>query len=142
MSKNSIIVGNLPYNISSQILVKLIKFNEWLPKYKKLILMFQKEVADKILSKYSSPSFGRLSVLTSARLNITDHFDVSPNSFYPVPKVMSTVLIFKPIINKDFKVKDISNLEKVTHVFFSKKRKMINKAFKTLFDKPAWLQKK
>jgi len=142
LKKDTIVIGNLPYNISSQILAKLIKFKKWLPKYKKLILMFQKEVADKILSKYSSPSFGRLSVLTSARLNITDHFDVSPNSFYPVPKVMSTVLIFKPIINKDFKVKDISNLEKVTHVFFSKKRKMINKAFKTLFDKPALIAEK
>ena len=136
MSKNSIIVGNLPYNISSQILVKLIKFNEWLPKYKKLILMFQKEVADKILAKNQSPSFGRLAVLTKARLQVTNYFNVSKNCFYPVPKVESTVLVFEPIINQNFKVKNISNLEKVTHVFFSKKRKMINKAFKTLFKKP------
>ena len=61
IKNNSIIIGNLPYNISSQILVKLIKFKKWLPKYKKLILMFQKEVADKILAKYNTPNYGRLS---------------------------------------------------------------------------------
>ena len=130
---NSIIVGNLPYNISSQILAKLIKFKQWLPMYKKLIFMFQKEVADKIVAKHKSSSFGRLAVLTNARLKVTDSFNVSKNSFYPVPKVESTVLVFEPFINKDFNVKDINNLEKITHIFFSKKRKMINKAFKTIF---------
>jgi len=135
IKKNSIIIGNLPYNISSQILVKLIKFKKWLPKYKKLILMFQKEVADKILAKYKTPDYGRLSILTAARLKITDCFNVSPNSFYPKPKVISTVLVFEPIINKNFKVKNIDNLEKISHIFFSRKRKMINKAFKILFKK-------
>ena len=134
--RNSIIIGNLPYNISSQILVKLIKFNKWLPKYKKLVLMFQKEVADKILAKYNTSNYGRLAVLTGARLKIINCFNVSPNSFYPVPKVKSSVLIFEPIINKNFNVKNIENLEKVSHVFFSRKRKMINKAFNKLFKKP------
>ena len=142
IKKNSIIIGNLPYNISSQILVKLIKFKKWLPKYKKLILMFQKEVADKILAKYKTPDYGRLSILTAARLKITDSFNVSPNSFYPKPKVISTVLVFEPIINKNFKVKNIDNLEKISHIFFSRKRKMINKAFKILFKKPIETAKK
>ena len=141
IKKNSIIVGNLPYNISSQILVKLIKFKKWLPKYKKLILMFQKEVADKILAKYNTHNYGRLSIITAARLKITNRFNVSPNSFYPVPKVKSTVLVFEPIINKNFKVKNIGNLEKISHIFFSKKRKMINKAFKELFKKPLKIAK-
>ena len=136
IKKNSIIIGNLPYNISSQILVKLIKFKKWLPKYKKLILMFQKEVAEKILAKYNTPCYGRLSILTAARLKITDRFNVSPNSFFPIPKVKSTVLVFEPTTNKDFNVKHIENLEKVSHVFFSRKRKMINKAFNKLFEKP------
>jgi len=142
INNNSIIIGNLPYNISSQILVKLIKFKKWLPKYKKLILMFQKEVADKILAKYQSSSFGRLTVLTRARLKITDYVHVSENCFYPIPKVKSTILVFEPIINDDFNVKNITNLEKVTQVFFSKKRKMINKAFRTLFKKPSEIEKK
>jgi|TARA_B110000259_G_scaffold188180_1_gene245430 16S rRNA (adenine1518-N6/adenine1519-N6)-dimethyltransferase len=140
--KNSIIIGNLPYNISSQILVKLINFKTWLPKYKKLILMFQKEVADKILSTCGSSSFGRLTVLTNARLKVIDSFQVSKNCFYPVPKVESTVLVFEPIINEDFKVDNIKNLETITQVFFSKKRKMINKAFKTLFKNPVSISEK
>ena len=136
IKKNSIIIGNLPYNISSQILVKLIKFKKWLPKYKKLILMFQKEVADKILATFNTSDYGRLAVLSAARLKITDHFNVSPNSFYPVPKVRSTVLVFEPIVNKYFKIKNIENLEKISHIFFSRKRKMINKAFNKIFKNP------
>ena len=135
IKKNSIIIGNLPYNISSQILIKLIKFRKWLPKYKKLILMFQKEVADKILAKYNTSNYGRLSIITAARLKITNRFNISPNSFYPVPKVKSTVLVFEPIVNKDFKVQNIENLEKITHI--SRKRKMINKGFGKLFKKPS-----
>ena len=142
INSDSIIIGNLPYNISSQILAKLIKLKKWLPKYKRLVLMFQKEVADKILAKSKSSSFGRLTVLTKARLKIVDHFNISENCFFPVPKIKSTVLVFEPIINKDFKIKDISNLEKITHVFFSKKRKMINKAFKTLFKDPLLIAEK
>ena len=142
IKKNSIIVGNLPYNISSQILVKLIKFKKWLPKYNKLILMFQKEVADRILAKYNTTNYGRLTILTATRLKITNHFNVSPNSFYPVPKVKSTVLVFEPVINKNFKVKQFENLEKISHIFFSRKRKMINKAFKKLFKNPLEVSKK
>ena len=142
IKENSIIIGNLPYNISSQILIKLIKFNQWLPRYKKLILMFQKEVADKILATYKTAEYGRLAVITSARLKITNYFNVSPNSFYPIPKVRSTVLVFEPFKNKKFKVKDVENLEKVTQVFFSRKRKMVNKAFKVLFKNPFLIAKK
>ena len=142
IKKNSIIIGNLPYNISSQILIKLIKFKKWLPKYKKLILMFQKEVADKILGKCNTSHYGRLAIITAARLKITNRFNVSPNSFYPVPKVKSTVLVFEPIVNKSFNVKSITNLEKISHVFFSIKRKMINKSFKKLFSNPLKIAEK
>ena len=122
--------------------MKLIKFKKWLPKYKKLILMFQKEVADKILAKYNTPDYGRLSLITGSRLKIVDHFNVSPNSFYPVPKVTSTILVFEPIINSNFKIKNIENLEKVSQIFFSRKRKMINKAFKELFKRPLQVAEK
>ena len=142
IKKNSIIIGNLPYNISSQILVKLIKFKLWLPKYKKLILMFQKEMAEKILAKHNTPDYGRLSIITAARLKITNRFNISSNSFYPVPKVKSTILVFEPIINKKFKIKNIDNLEKISHIFFSRKRKMINKAFNKLFKEPIAVAKK
>jgi 16S rRNA A1518/A1519 N6-dimethyltransferase RsmA/KsgA/DIM1 with predicted DNA glycosylase/AP lyase activity len=59
-----------------------------------------------------------------------------------VPKVKSTVLVFEPIKNKNFKVKNIENLEKISHIFFSRKRKMINKAFKKIFDRPNFVAKK
>ena len=139
IKKNSIIIGNLPYNISSQILIKLIT---WLPKYKKLILMFQKEVAERIIAKYNTSNYGRLTIITASRLKIIDRFDISPNSFFPVPKVKSTILVFEPIINKNFNTKNIENLEKISHIFFSRKRKMINKAFKELFRNPLEIAKK
>ena len=141
IKKDSIIIGNLPYNISTQILVKLIKFEKWLPKYKKLVLMFQKEVADKILAKFNTPGYGRLAVITSSRLKITNYFNISPNSFYPIPKVKSTVLVLEPIVNKNFEISNIENLEKISHIFFSRKRKMINKAFTKLFSEPAEVAK-
>ena len=77
IKKDSVIFGNLPYNISSQILVKLIKFKNWPPKFKDLILMFQKEVAEKILGK----SYGRLSIIANYRLKYLNKFDVSANCF-------------------------------------------------------------
>ena len=104
--------------------------------------MLQKEVADKLLASYGSEQYGRLTIITAAKLKVVDYFDVSPNSVYPVPKVKSTVLIFEPIINKDYKVKNIENLEKISHIFFSRKRKMINKAFKILFKEPEEVAKK
>ena len=120
--KNSIIFGNLPYNISSQILIKFIRFNQWPPKYNDLIFMFQK-VAEKVSGK----SYGRLSVITNYRLKVKKKFNVSANCFYPKPKVTSTVLHLSPINSKKFKIKNIQNLEFITHTFFSNKRKMIKK---------------
>jgi len=96
--------------------------------------MFQKEVAERILAKYNTSKYGRLKIITNWKLKVSDSFQVSKNCFFPKPKVDSTVLVFEPITNKNYKIKDINNLEKVTQVFFSKKRKMINKGFLELFD--------
>jgi 16S rRNA (adenine1518-N6/adenine1519-N6)-dimethyltransferase len=134
INKNTIVYGNLPYNISTQILVKFIKLKLWPPKFDKLIFMFQKEVAERILAKYNTSKYGRLKIITNWKLKVSDSFQVSKNCFFPKPKVDSTVLVFEPITNKNYKIKDINNLEKVTQVFFSKKRKMINKGFLELFD--------
>ncbi len=130
---NTIIFGNLPYNISSQILVNLIRFKKWPPNYQKLILMFQKEVADKIVAKVNTKNYGRLSIITNWRLKVVKRINISKTCFYPVPKVDSSVLVFEPIENKSIVIKDIKNLEKITHYFFSGKRKMINKAFSKIF---------
>ena len=132
--KNSIIIGNLPYNISSQILVKLLRFSKWLPFYSDIIFMFQKELGEKILGKFSTKNYGRISILTSYRLALCKKFEVSPSCFFPQPKIKSIVIHFKPVTNKVI-LKDIKNLEKVTQILFSNKRKMIKKNFFKIFKR-------
>ncbi len=132
ISKNQIVFGNLPYNISSQILVKFIKMQEWPPNYDRLIFMFQKEVGEKIIAKFKSKNYSRLSILTNSRLKILKYFYVSKNCFFPRPKVESMVIEFIPIVRKDIEFKSIDTLEYITNILFSNKRKMINKAFKKL----------
>ncbi len=142
IKKNTIIFGNLPYNISSQILVKMIRFKKWPPKYSALIFMFQKEMADRITGKFNTSKYGRLSILANYRLKILNKFDVSPNCFFPKPKVNSTVLFLKPNHKIVYKIKNIKNLEKITNILFSNKRKMINKALAKLFKNSERLSQK
>ena len=132
LGQNIVVFGNLPYNISTQILASLVLLEKWPPWYDILILMFQKEVADRILAKSNSKDFGRLSILCNWRLEIKNHFNVSKNCFYPKPKINSTVLSFKPKKNR-FVIKNPNNLEMVTRILFSNRRKMINKNFAKLF---------
>ena len=127
------IFGNLPYNISSQILVKILKLKTWPPRFNNIILMFQKELGEKIIAKFPSKNYGRLSILSNYRLNVLNKFLVSPNCFFPKPKINSLVIHFKPK-NNNFKIKKIDNLEKVTNILFSNKRKMINKSIKKILD--------
>ena len=133
MKKDTIIIGNLPYNIASQILVKIIKSKKWPPKYFSLILMFQKEMSDRITGSYGTSNYGRLSILANYRLDIISKFNVSPNCFSPKPKVDSTVIFFKPKNEILCKLKSVESLEKITNIFFSSKRKMINKNIKKIF---------
>ena len=74
---NSIIFGNLPYNISLKLLIKWIYSDPWPPFYNQMILMFQKEVADRIIAKSNTKKYGRISILTDARLNVKFHFNIS-----------------------------------------------------------------
>jgi len=135
LGQNTIVFGNLPYNISTQILAALVLLEKWPPWYEILIFMFQKEVADRILAKKNIKDFGRLSILCNWRLEIKKHFDISKNCFFPKPKINSTLLSFKPKKNNPFNLKNPKNLEKVTRVLFSNRRKMINKNFNKLFEK-------
>ena len=130
--KNFIIFGNLPYNISTKILTQLC-LNEFLL-VTKLILMFQKEVADRIIAKVNTNKYGRLTILANWKFNVKKICDVSPNSFFPKPKVQSSVLEFLPK-KKKFFIKDPKNIGKVTNVFFSQRRKMIKKPINSLFKK-------
>ena len=127
------VFGNLPYNISTEILGKWIvniKENYW---FDHLILMFQKEVADRIVSKFNTSTYGRLSILANWRLNINKICDISPESFSPRPKIQSSLIHFTP--KKNFaKIKDPLNLEKITRIFFSHRRKMLKKPFNQIFN--------
>ena len=128
-----IVFGNLPYNISTEILCKWIlnldneKF--W---FHELVLMFQKEVADRIISKFNSSKYGRLSILANWKLDVKKITDIKPNCFIPKPKINSSLLVFSPK-EKFFKIKNSKNLEKVTKIFFNHRRKMIKKPFNQLF---------
>ena len=130
--KDLVIFGNLPYNISSQILANFIYYSYSEFSYKKLVLMFQKEVADRILAEDNSKNYGRLSIFSSWKLNIKKIMDIDPSSFFPKPKVMSSLLIFEPKINF-IKFKNSKNLEHITNVFFNQRRKMIKKPLNILF---------
>ena len=135
LCKEKIIVfGNLPYNISSKILCKwILNLNDSSIWFNNLILMFQKEVADRILSNYNSSNYGRLSILANWKLNIRKIIDISPNCFSPKPKVDSTLLYFSPK-KKFFKLKNPYNLEKITRIFFNHRRKMIKKPYFQIFS--------
>ena len=126
--------GNLPFNISTQLLAKWILIKKWPPWYNKLILMFQKEVADRIVASFGTKDYGRLSILSNWRLDIKKHFDISRDCFFPRPKIDSTLLSFVPIKKDYFQINDPKKLEQITRIFFSNKRKMINKAFNRTFQ--------
>ncbi len=132
ISDETVIIGNLPYNISTQILLKFIRFYPWPPKYKRLIFMFQKEVGEKIIASLGDKNYSRLSIITKYRLKILNFFYVSKNCFLPKPKVDSMVIEMQPITRKDINFKSIKSLEYITNIFFSNRRKMINKTFKKL----------
>jgi len=134
LSKNKIIVfGNLPYNISTEILstwITKLKNDYW---FSDLVLMFQKEVADRIIAQFNTSAYGRLSILANWRLNINKICDISPESFSPKPKIQSTLIHFTP--KKNFaEIKDPLNLEKITRIFFSHRRKMLKKPFNQIFN--------
>ena len=132
--KNKVTVfGNLPYNISTEILSKWItqtKDEFW---FNNLILMFQKEVADRIIAKFNTSDYGRLSILSNWKLNVEKICDIKPESFSPRPKIDSSLLFFSPKKNF-YKIKNPKNLEKVTRIFFNHRRKMLKKPLNQLFN--------
>ena len=129
-----LVFGNLPYNISTEILSKwILNLKDDKIWFSNLILMFQKEVADRIIAQYNSAKYGRLTILANWKLDIKKIVDIKPISFYPKPKVDSSLLLFSP--KKNFlRLKNPLHLEKITRVFFNQRRKMIKKPFNQLFN--------
>ena len=129
-----IVFGNLPYNISTEILAKWILNldNEYFW-FDALILMFQKEVAERIISKFNNSKYGRLSILANWRLDIKKICDIKPSCFSPKPKVESTLLFFKPKKNF-FQFNNPKNLEKITRIFFNQRRKKLKTPYNLMFQ--------
>ena len=128
-----IVFGNLPYNISTEVISKWIinlGNNFW---FESLVLMFQKEVANRIIAKFNTSSYGRLSIICNWKLNIKKICDIKPESFFPKPKIDSSLLFFYP--KKNFiKIENPNNLEKITRIFFNQRRKMLKKPYNQLFN--------
>ena len=137
-----IVFGNLPYNISTEILCKwILNLNDNNFWFENMILMFQKEVADRIVASVNTSNYGRLAVLAKWKLEIEKICDVRPSSFYPKPKIDSSVLFFKPR-KRFFKINEPKNIELITRLFFNHRRKMIKKPFNRLFNANIKIQKK
>ena len=126
------VFGNLPYNISTEILSKWVVNlgkNFW---FENLVLMFQKEVADRIIAQCNTSKYGRLSILSNWKLNIKKIIDIKPESFSPRPKIDSSLLLFTPKLDF-FEIENPKNLEMITRIFFSQRRKMLKKPFNQVF---------
>ena len=127
------VFGNLPYNISTEILSKWITGLGEKVWFENLVLMFQKEVAERIIAESNTSKYGRLSILSKWKLKIKKIIDIKPQSFSPRPKIDSTLLLFTPR-NNFFELKDAKNLEMITRIFFSQRRKMLKKPFNQVFN--------
>ena len=128
------VFGNLPYNISTEILCNWIlnikNKNFW---FDNLVLMFQKEVAERIIAKFNTKNYGRLSILSNWKLEIEKICEVKPSSFFPKPKIDGSVLLLKPKLDF-FPLTNPKKLEKLTRTFFMHRRKMLKKSYNLLFN--------
>ena len=127
-NQKSLIIGNLPFNISTQLLINWIVNYSWPPFYSKMILMFQKEVADRIIAEHNKKSYSRISVLSQSRCEIKVLLNAPSSIFFPMPKVDGTILEFIPI-TKYLDV-DIANLQKLLKKSFEHRRKKIKTSLK------------
>lgn len=130
--KNISIISNLPYNVATKILTKLLFEQHNLKKFDNLILMFQKEVAERIVAKHSTKNYGRLSIISQYLYQCSISFNLNPSVFYPKPKVESSIVTFNSkAITSNIK---ISTLEEITRLSFSQRRKMIKSNLKSIID--------
>lgn len=124
------IVANLPYNIGTELLVRWLAVADWPPFYMSMTLMFQREVAERIVAPPGSPAYGRLGVLAGWRTEARIAFDVPPQAFTPPPKVTSSVVNLVPRAAP--LPADVRILERVTEAAFGQRRKMLRQSLKSL----------
>ncbi|MDR0677783.1 MAG: 16S rRNA (adenine(1518)-N(6)/adenine(1519)-N(6))-dimethyltransferase RsmA [Holosporaceae bacterium] len=127
-----IIISNLPYNISAQLLIKWIQVPNLCSE---MILMFQKEVADRLYASPSTKAYGRLSVLVQWIASVTKIFDLEPGSFFPSPKVKSTLLKIIPF-NYNYKMDDFYFFSHFLTYMFQHRRKSVFKPLSKFVERP------
>jgi 16S rRNA (adenine1518-N6/adenine1519-N6)-dimethyltransferase len=123
------VVANLPYNIATALLVSWLSLEPWPPWYDRLVLMFQREVAERIVARPGTKSYGRLSILAGWRCEARILFDVAASAFVPPPKVTSSLVALVPRC-------DLRALEQVTQAAFGQRRKMLRQSLKALGTDP------
>jgi 16S rRNA (adenine1518-N6/adenine1519-N6)-dimethyltransferase len=131
------IVANLPYNIATPLLIGWLQAEPWPPFYESMTLMFQREVAERIVAAPGSKAFGRLGVMSGWRTEARILFDIDPRAFTPAPKVTSSVLSLVPR-PKPLEA-DTALLERVTAAAFGQRRKMLRQSLKSLGVDPVML---
>jgi 16S rRNA (adenine1518-N6/adenine1519-N6)-dimethyltransferase len=131
------VIANLPYNIATALLVSWLSIEPWPPWYDDLVLMFQREVAERIVAMPGSRNYGRLSVLAGWRSEAELLFDVAPSAFVPRPKIVSSIVRLTP--RQLLQRCDLANLERVTAAAFGQRRKMVRQSLKTLIPDPSRL---
>ena len=134
-NQNFSIISNLPFNISSQLLTKWIYIQNNHYCIDQMILMFQKELAERVISDFNSKKYGRLTILSKAFFNIEHGLTVLKKNFNPEPRVDAAVLIFKKIKNHKIESENLKKLEKITSFFFNERRKKNKKKFQKILSK-------
>jgi 16S rRNA (adenine1518-N6/adenine1519-N6)-dimethyltransferase len=131
------IVANLPYNIATALLIDWLSIEPWPPWYDMMVLMFQREVAERIVARENDEAYGRLGVLANWRTETKILFDISPAAFVPQPKVTSSVVRLVP--RQAPEICDRRALEQVAAAAFGQRRKMLRQSLKSLAIDPARL---
>ena len=125
------VVANLPYNVGTALLIRWLSADPWPPWWRSLTLMFQREVADRLIARPREDAYSRLSILAQWRCRVRHHFDLSPKAFVPPPKVTSTVVGLVPLPAPQHDCR-LSALETVTANAFGQRRKMLRQSLKGL----------
>lgn len=130
------VAANLPYNVGTALLVKWLTAEKWPPFWSSLTLMFQREVAERIVAKHATEAYGRLSVLAQWRTRAKILFDVSRAAFVPAPNVTSAIVRLEPL-DKPVAEAALDKLEAVTAAAFGQRRKMLRQSLKSLLTEDA-----
>ncbi len=128
------VIANLPYNIATPLLLRWLSVDPWPPWYDALVLMFQREVAERIVAQPGDKPYGRLAVMAGLRTEARIMFDVAPSAFVPPPKVTSSVVRLVPRVRP--LPCDLTALERITAAAFGQRRKMLRQSLRALGHDP------